>query len=432
MNFAPVVDANNNPQNPVINDRSFGEVPENVAAKGLAFARGLQQAGIIAAAKHFPGHGDTVADSHETLPKIPHDLPRLQSTELLPFKRLIDGGVDAVMTAHLYVPALDPRENRPTSLSSAVVTGLLRRQMGFEGLIITDALQMKAVRNHFKPGDESLEAALAGNDVLLLGSIDDHVDPVLEKHLPEGIRKIWLAVEDGRLSAQELDRRVLRILKMKEALGLHEDPHLGSKDPGGVIDHPKTRALRAEILDAAVTMVKNDGGLLPLRGAVGAVAYVNAGVEGGKMSKLLSLASENPLERTLSAQLNLKKYRLTKNADETRLGKLVGKLENDSTVIVSISGMKRWPSQNFGVTDATRNLLQRLDAKGKKVVLVVMGNPYSLRDFEDQAAILCAYEDSQEARIAAARVILGELSPRGRLPVTASERFPAGTGLSFP
>jgi beta-glucosidase-like glycosyl hydrolase len=409
VDFAPVVDVNNNPKNPVINDRSFGENPENVASKGLAFAQGLQESGIIATAKHFPGHGDTTSDSHETLPRMTHDLERLHSLELLPFERLIDGGVDAIMTAHL------------------------------QGLIFTDALQMKAVLNHFKPGDESLEAALAGNDILLLGSIDNNTDPVLEKHLPEGIRKIWLAVEDGRLPKEELDKRVLKILRMKETLGLHEDPRPGADDPKAMITHPKMTELRKEILDAAVTLVKNKDSTLPLKGAVGKVAYVEAGAKPGKVSKLLSLTGPltnsltggSPFQRTLAKRLNLKSYRLAKDASDKRVGKILRKIDDYDTLIVGVFGMRRWSSKGFGITRATRDLLQRADAKGKRVVLVLFGNPYALQYFGEESAILCAYEDSQEAQNAAARIIIGDLAPQGKLPITASESFKAGIGLTF-
>jgi len=207
INFAPVADVNNNPNNIVIGDRSFGENPDHVAKKAATFMRGLQDAGVLACAKHFPGHGDTDVDSHHALPHIPHDRKRLDNVELYPFKQLIKKGIDAVMTAHLCVPALEPKKDNPTSLSYKVVTNLLRNELGFEGLIITDALDMQGVRTTHKPGETELRALLAGNDILLC--------PV---DIPEAVDLIKQALVNGNLSHETLDQHVLRILLAKEQI----------------------------------------------------------------------------------------------------------------------------------------------------------------------------------------------------------------------
>jgi len=204
MNFAPVIDVNNNPNNPVIGSRSFGDNPVTVADKGIAFMLGLNDAGILSCAKHFPGHGDTEADSHITLPLIAHDKDRLRSIELYPFVELIRRGVPAVMTAHLAIPALESDSSLPSSLSYNIITNLLKKELGFEGLVITDALDMRGVTNGYKPGDIELRALLAGNDILLC-PLD----------VPEAILLIKKAVENGKISEQEIDIRVKKILAAK-------------------------------------------------------------------------------------------------------------------------------------------------------------------------------------------------------------------------
>lgn len=207
-NLAPVVDVNNNPDNPVIKDRSFGDDPALVTRAGLSYMYGLRAAGVLSCAKHFPGHGDTNKDSHYDLPVIPHSRERLNGLELVPFKAMIAAGVESIMTAHLHIPALDARTDRASSLSKAVVTDMLQKELGFEGVIVTDGLGMQAVRKYFEPGELELEALLAGNDMLI--AVD----------VPKAVELIEAALQDGRFSIAELDRRVLKILKMKELVQL--------------------------------------------------------------------------------------------------------------------------------------------------------------------------------------------------------------------
>ncbi len=221
MNFAPVVDVNNNPNNPVIGKRSFGDDPENVAQKGIAFMRGLQDVGIIACAKHFPGHGDTDMDSHFDLPKIPHARERLDAIELYPFRKMIEAGVQSVMLAHLEIPALDATKHLPSSLSYAITTKLLQHELGFQGLVITDGLGMQGVLKHHKPGELELKALLAGHDILLC-----------PMDVPKAVELIKLAIADGRFSEQKLDRRVYKILLAKEwAFSHREHPEPGDALP---------------------------------------------------------------------------------------------------------------------------------------------------------------------------------------------------------
>lgn len=210
INFAPVTDVNTNPDNPIINNRSFGTTPELVTQKAIAFMRGLQDNGIFACAKHFPGHGDTKIDSHSGLPRVPHTRERLDRVELPPFISLIDSGIACVMIAHLEVPALEPEANRPTSLSRNVVTNLLQKEFGFEGLVFTDALNMQGIVKHFQPGKIELNALLAGNDILLC-----------PMDVPKSIALIKQSLNEGKISVEELDHHVLKILRAKQWIFEH-------------------------------------------------------------------------------------------------------------------------------------------------------------------------------------------------------------------
>ncbi len=241
VNFAPVVDINSNPQNPVIGMRAFGSDKETVAEFGIAYMRGLQDVGIIACAKHFPGHGDTAEDSHEELPLLLHSLAQLEERELYPFRQLIAAGVQSVMTAHLEIPALE--EKLPASLSHAVVTDLLRQKMGFEGLIFTDALGMKGVASQFEPGEIELKALLAGNDILLC--------PLDAR---QAVDRIEAAVYAGEIAEEEIDRKVLKLMRAKEKLA----PPPQQCDPED-LNNAAAQALRKTLFEKAMTLVKPGG-----------------------------------------------------------------------------------------------------------------------------------------------------------------------------
>ena len=254
VNFAPVVDVNVNPKNPVIGTRSFGEDKYNVAKKGIAYMKGLQGQHVLANAKHFPGHGDTDKDSHKALPVINHDINRLREIEFYPFEQLIKDSLASMMIAHLNIPALDSSKNSATTLSKNVVTDLLKKEMGFKGLIFTDALNMRGVADYNDPGEVDLKALLAGNDVLLF-----------PQNIPLAVKKIQGAINDHKISQKEVDRRVKKILYAKYWAGLNEYKPIETKNLAKDLNSPDGYALRFKLYEKAITIAKNDDNLLPIR-----------------------------------------------------------------------------------------------------------------------------------------------------------------------
>ena len=410
VNFAPVVDVNNNANNPVINYRSFGENRYRVARKGIMLTNGMQDEGVIACAKHFPGHGDTETDSHYDLPLIAHSAQRLDSLELYPFSKLMQAGVGAVMVAHLYIPALDPTPNLPTSMSPRIITDLLRKRMGYDGLVFTDALNMKGVTKFYAPGEVSLQAFLAGNDMLLSPN-----------NVPRAARLMLQSVADGKISLEDLNSRVRRILRGKYRSGLATYRPLAIEGLRKDINSVETQILRKKLYEASLTLVKNENQLLPLNHLdKRKIAYVQIGG-----------ASENSFEQTLRTYASVTPFFLRKGFSLNEKDQLLAKLQNFNTIIIGLNGMSTRASQNYGINRATENLCRELSQLNKHTVLTIFGSPYVLKAFGDQNAILLAYEDVPEAGQAAASAIFGGLKVNGRLPVTASDRFREGMGLDL-
>jgi beta-glucosidase-like glycosyl hydrolase/CubicO group peptidase (beta-lactamase class C family) len=407
VNFAPVVDVNNNPVNPVINDRAFGEDLERVTRKSLALMRGLQDGGVIACAKHFPGHGDTDADSHYDLPVIPHNRRRLDSLELAPFRAHVQHGVQSIMVAHLFVPALDSTPGIPSTLSPKIVQGLLKDTMGFAGLVFTDALNMGAVTKNFKTGELAVKALLAGNDVLL------YVEDVSGT-----IAAVKQAVVEGKIPVSEIDRRVYKILLAKEWLQLHLKKFRAPQDVVKKINDASALHLRRELYRQAQTLVKNDGQLLPFRDVENRrFAYVQIGADDQTCLPFIEA---------------LKKYR---EGDYFLFPKSATYLDADSfaailayeytDIIVGVFGWSRFPNKNYGITHVSVDFVRRLCRYGGKTTVAVFGNPYLVRQFEAAAALLACYDQGPDGQQAAAEVIFGNHEPRGELPVSLSDsRFP--------
>jgi len=270
VNFAPVADVNNNPKNPVINTRSFGEDRHNVSIKSYMYMRGMQDNGVMACGKHFPGHGDTDVDSHHDLPIISHDLNRLDSIELYPFQVLANQGIQSFMVAHLSVPKLDNTLNRPTSLSSKVVTDLLKKRMNFQGLIFTDGLEMKGVTKHFKPGEVEAEALLAGNDILLL---PDNIDA--------SFKAINRYIKEGKLDINELNQRVKKVLRAKHKYNLHNLQPIELNNIRADLNSPKSQHRKKKLIQSAITLVNNKEELLPLKNLNGRIKTISIGARSG-------------------------------------------------------------------------------------------------------------------------------------------------------
>lgn len=404
-NFAPVIDVNNNPANPVINNRSFGQDKERVAYFGTLLMQGMQDAGIVTCAKHFPGHGDTDIDSHFELPLISHSKERLNDLELYPFKKLIHAGVDAIMNAHLTIPVLDGT-HEASSLSYPIVTDLLKKELGFNGLIVTDALGMEAITKYNLPGELELKALLAGNDVLLC--------PV---DVPKAVELIEQAIASGIFSEQELDKRVLKILQTKECLGLHQQRYVDPTDVMKTLHTEYAYDLKRRLYRAAITLVKKDSNM-PARGEEASLHILQIG--GAQQSVFVdALKSAYPLSSIQQCSSTL---------SEEMVDGIVAACDAQ-IVIVGLFDMNKFKNKNFGIAQATLQVLNKLDQQGKTVILALFGSPYSLALCDKQDVIVMAYEDAMEAQQAAVDCITGQLHPSGTLPVTASDQFVCGYGL---
>lgn len=408
VNFAPVADVNNNPENPVINTRSFGEDRYNVTVKSYMYMKGMQDHGVMACAKHFPGHGDTDVDSHHDLPVIPFDRYRLDSIELYPFRALADYGIGSMMIAHLNVPVLDDRDNRPTTLSENTVTNLLKRNMGFKGLIFTDALEMKGVTKHYESGEVEAEALLAGNDIL-----------VLPEDLEAAMSEIRNYLEAGQLLQADLDARVKKVLRAKYRLGLktyEPQPVEGIRKD---INRPEAMTLKRRLIREALTLVRNEKGLIPF-----------AELDSMQMASLsIGASSKTPFQQRLDAYADFTHLQTDKNISQKEQAALLGQLESYDAVLVSLHDMSSYASREYGVTESTRDFIYELSRR-TEVILTVFGTPYALRYFDDVDHVLEAYDEDPVTQDLAAQALFGVFAIRGRLPVTASLRSSFNTGIT--
>lgn len=400
INFAPVIDVNNNAANPVIADRSFGDNPAHVAQCGALFTHGLQDAGIIACAKHFPGHGDTAIDSHHDLPIIDHNKQRLDAIELMPFKHLIAHGVGGIMLAHLSVPALDP-SYKPSSLSLHIVTTELKENLGFKGLVITDALGMQAVTKKYPPGQIELEAFLAGNDILLC--------PV---DVPKAIILIEQAVKDGLVSESKLNERVLKILQAKawvyNKIGSDSEAELWQK--ASFLTRRQAYELQEQLYRSALTIAKGAEHLPIVSNHVGVIQI-------GELPENAFAAAWSKSAHGLPEQTV---YTSSAACTDRELQECHQHCQESDTVIICIGQMHKFAHTHYGLTDNTRALVAQLAQQGKKVIVVLCGTPYSVSYFKDATTIIVAYENAQPAQQAAVDVLLGRLQATGHMPVNVS------------
>lgn len=404
VDFAPVVDINSNPQNPVINDRSFGEDRYKVAIKAVEYADGLQSSNVLACAKHFPGHGDTDKDSHKTLPTVLKPLDKLEAFELFPFKVMLSNGIGGVMVAHLNVPVLD---TVTTSLSKKVVTGLLKDQMHFDGIVFSDALNMRAVTSQYKEGTIDSIVFMAGTDVL-----------EYSENPETGQEKIMAAYCDSTLADSVLEEHVKKILAYKYKLGMREWHPISEENLYYDINTDTAVALRRELFEKAITIAANEGNQIPLQDLVSKrTASVSIDHKGfSELQKALFQYAEIPL------------FNSPKESNDTLIP-LLDTLSKYDRVIIDLHGMSRMPATNFGINQNTLDFIDSLSRR-TEVVLVIFGSPYSLRFFEAQKNIIIAYEDNEVTQPAAANVLLGAMPALGKLPVSASDKFRMGTGIT--
>jgi len=411
VNLAPVVDVNNNPLNPVINSRSFGENKYNVAKKGIAYMKGMQDQGVMANAKHFPGHGDTDSDSHKTLPIINHNLKRLDSLELYPFKQLIKEGLTSMMVAHLYIPELDSSENTASTLSEPIVTGLLKEKLGFEGLIFTDALNMKGVSKYFAPGEVDVKALLAGNDVLLFA-----------EDVPRAIQMIKQAVADGKITQQEIDKRCLKVLKAKEWSGAAKFKKIEVKNLYEDLNTNASEVLNRELVKNSLTLLRNEDNLIPLK-RLDTLKIASVSIGGGLI---------NEFQKMLENYTKVDHYNVHRAPTLKHMEDVLRKVKDHNLVVISIHETKSTPSRNFGISQQAVRLVNKI-AQKHKVILDVFASPYSLDKFfgaEKKEGLIVSYQDNKRARELSAQLIFGGVKANGKLPVSGSSFFKQGSGIT--
>jgi len=404
FNFAPVLDINTNPKNPIIGYRSFGENKVNVTEHAIALMNGVQGQGIFSTGKHFPGHGDTATDSHSTLPVVNASREHLEKVELYPYKRMFDEGLVSVMVAHLNVPSLEPREGYPTSVSYGVVSDLLKKELAFDGLIFTDALNMKGAANFRKPGELDLEAFMAGNDILLFA-----------ENVPLAEEKICVAYQDSLISEARLAQSVKKILHYKYKAGLNKYKPIEPINLYNDLNPQTNKDLEYELYENAVTVVKNDGNILPIRNLDQKIAYIKLGDDTNS-----------------SFVTTLKKYTDITEISETNIDSLMSRLADYETVIIGYhkSDKSWWRNPELTVSE-----IQLIDsvAKNKKVIMDCFAKPYSLSrilNFGELEGIIVSYQNGDVAQEVSAELIFGAVDAKGLLPVSINSSFKAGDGIS--
>jgi beta-N-acetylhexosaminidase len=434
--YAPVLDVNNNADNPVINVRSYSEDPETVARFGSAFIEGVQSQGVIATAKHFPGHGDTDVDSHRGLPIINVSRERLDKLELVPFKKAIESGVGSIMVAHIGLPQIDPTEIKPipnairvdtdeevitenatlpATLSPKIQTEILRKQLGFKGLIVTDAMSMSGLTLYVSQEEAGVQAFLAGADLLEKPADTDAM-----------IRGLREAVKSGRISETRLDESVRKILAWKHELGLFKQKITPIDQIDKIVAGKETHALAEEIANKAVTLVRNDENLIPLDKSKRVfVLGISNGFDGDMTSVALTkFLRENGVK--FGATI------LQDNSSPEQIAKAREMANKADVVIAAMYGRVRSGAKNsVGLPDAGVAILRDLLAKDKKVIGVSFGNPYILQSFPGLKTYIVAYGDMTTLQRASMRSIFGMLEPTGKLPISLPGLVPRGTGLSL-
>jgi len=414
--FAPVLDVNNNPENPIINIRSLGEDPMEVARLGKAFVEGVQGAGAIATGKHFPGHGDTETDSHLALPVISLLRERLDSVEFLPFQTAIDAGMGGIMTAHIAVPALTGGEKVPSTFSPEILGDLLRDEMGFQGLVFTDAMDMYAIDRLVGRGEAAVRALEAGADVILMPP-----SPAL------AVEAVVEAVEGGRLSEERIDNSVLRLLKAKEGMNLHEEPQVPVQEilkKVGIAEH---QAVAQEVADRSITLLKNDKDLLPLLGTRTArVLSVTFRRPSDLLAgRVFTSGLRNRYPRLISANVDVDTPRAVYEG-------LLGRSRNSDLVVVSLYVTTVSYSGSVAIPEEVSEFIQELTQTGVPHIVVSFGNPYLLSDFPDAQAYVLAWSGVEVSQRAVAKALFGDMAIQGRTPTRIPPFFEIGDGIQLP
>ena len=435
--FAPVVDVNNNADNPVINVRAYSEDPNEVALYGVAFTQGLQSRNVLATAKHFPGHGDTNVDSHRGLPVINLSRERLEKIELAPFRRVIDAGVGSVMISHISMPQIDPTvvqplkkpvtnaygdsavmtegTTMPATLSANVIQGILQKDMKFDGLIVTDAMDMNGLTLYFNQDEGAVRAILAGNDILLKPSDAD-----------AAIRGLREALKSGRLTEQRLDESVRKQLAWKYELGLVKQKITPIEAIDTIVSSPQTRQLSEEIANSALTLVKDENKNLPVQKGKKVVLLA---ITNGEDRFVVATSFLNALR---SLGLTVERIVIEERSSEKDIREAIAKAKDAELVIAGLYGRVRSGSRNsVGIPDAGARVLREVLEENPRTINVAFGNPYLLKDFPKMKTYIVAYGDMTSLQRAAARAIMGEIDFRGRLPISITDKYGRGTGIQL-
>ena len=416
--FAPVADINNNARNPVINVRSFGEQPDLVAGMVTAFTYGLQDGNVLATAKHFPGHGDTATDSHSELPILPFDKARLDSVELVPFRAVRDAGIMSIMMGHLALPELEPDKNVPATLAPSVVTALLRNEMGFKGLIVSDAMRMEGVTKYFGIGESAVRALEAGVDVLILTN-DEYAARAA----------IMRAIQEGRLTEERIDHSVLRLLKAKEWLRLNENRFVDPAETRKVVANTQHRVLSEAIARESVTLVRNENNLVPFKTLPGRI-----------MSITLSDTDDptrgnyfNYQMRALSPSTYYETRLLDVRSTRDDFNEALYEANFADVIIVPTYLPVRSGTNKLSLPSRLQSFLNNLLLKDKPIILVSFGSPYIVEAVSSQPDVyVAAYGDSDASQKAVAQAMFGHSHIKGKLPITIPGKYTFGYGYQIP
>jgi len=434
-NFFPDADVNSNPANPIINTRSFGEDPKQVGDLVTAYIKGAHEGGMLVTAKHFPGHGDTATDSHLAVASVSGDRAHLDSVELPPFRQAIAAGVDSVMVAHVTVPALDSDPNHVATISPAIVSDLLENQLGFKGLIVTDALDMAGLTHLFASniGRAAVEAFKAGNDLLLIPA-----------DLPASYNALVQAVKSGEISRQRLDRSVLKILKVKASLGLQDARLVDVKVIPTVVGKPQNLLFGQHVADSAITLVRDNGKILPLKHVGTIPAGLPYMTKEETHNQVVAVIFSDDM-RTDSGRAFGREFRA--RIPDARViyvdprvaagmhDEVLKAVDEAQTVVAAVYVIPTAGKvgNSVAMADATGSLLQQmLDHAAAKTTVVAMGNPYLAADFPKIESYLCTFSNATVSEVAAVKALFGEIAIRGHLPVTIPNVAEPGAGIERP
>ncbi len=408
MNLAPDVDVNNNAKNPVINYRSFGENKYNVTEKAGAYLKGMQDGGLLVSIKHYPGHGDTDVDSHYDLPQLNFTKERLDSLEMYPFKELIKQGAAGVMIAHMNIPALDPSPNMPSTLSKPIVTGILREQQKFEGIIISDAMGMKGVVKYFKDGEADVMGIIAGNDIL-----------ELSENSKRAVKMVRQAIKDQRLTIERIDESVKKILTAKYWAGLNFKQTVNEENVFEGVNRAESKILLQQLADASMTLLRGRDfiqALTPNKRTF----MIDVGLPASSVfQKEMAMVYKNSIS-----------FNLEKTASPADIAKVLSQITPDDQVVIAIHDTRLRPGNNMPLNADLKAMITNMASKDAAFVL--FANPYNLAampGIENAKALLVAYQKEEFMQKAAASVLKNQLIPTGKLPVTASGFFKYGEGL---